>query len=87
MPDRYKTFSQSLTSPVIDGFAVTPSDGVDLPEQTRALYIGGGGAVSCVLAGGATLTFAGLLAGTVLPVRVRRVRATGTTATSILGLV
>lgn len=86
MPDRYKTFAQSLTSPIVDGFAVTPSDGTDLPETTRALYVGGGGAVSCVLAGGTTLTFAGLLPGTVLPVRARRVRATGTTATSILGL-
>ncbi|TPW27832.1 hypothetical protein FJU08_19075 [Martelella alba] len=87
MTDRFATRDFSLTSPAYDGFAITPSDSTGLSETTRALYIGGGGDVTLIMASGNNLTFTGLNAGTILPVRVKQVLATGTTATTILGLV
>jgi hypothetical protein len=67
--------------------AVTPSDSTDLTFVSRGLWIGGTGAVSVVMVGGDTVTFSGINAGTLLPVRVSRVRSTGTTATLILSLI
>jgi len=87
MLDQFSGRAPSFNGPARHGFAVTPVDGVDLPEITRALYIDGGGAVTLTLESGATLTFPGLAGGTILPVRARQVAATGTTATSLLGLV
>jgi len=66
--------------------AVTPNDGADLADTSRALYIGGGGDVKVDMLGSGTVTFVGVAAGTVLPLRADRVYATGTTATSIVAL-
>ena len=87
MQDRYETYATGLESPAMHGFAVTPDDDADLPELTRALYVGSAGAVGVVLASGASVTFTGIAGGTLLPIRARRVRATATTAGSIVGLV
>lgn len=86
MADKFQHFASVLDSPSTDGFAVTPDDNTDVEFITRYLYIGGAGDVSLVTKGGSTLTFSGLTAGTLLPVRVSRVMATGTTATNILAL-
>jgi hypothetical protein len=87
MPDRFSSNIPSLTSPATHGFSVTPSDTLDLTEVTRALYVGSGGAVALRLLSGQSVTFAGVAAGSILPVRADRVLATGTTAGSIVGLV
>lgn len=87
MSDRFDTFSGGLTAPASHGFAVTPHDANELAEVTRALYVGGAGAVAVVLASGASLTLSGIAGGTILPLRLRQVRATGTTATNLVGLV
>lgn len=70
----------------MDAAAVTKNDSTDLTVTARALYIGGAGDVAVITAGGSTVTFVGLAAGSVLPVRVKRVKSTGTTATSIVAL-
>ncbi len=87
MPDRFASNIPSLTSPATHGFAVTPNDTLDLSEATRAIYVGAGGALAVRLLSGQTATFAGVAAGTILPLRADRVLATGTTAGSIVGLV
>lgn len=61
---------------------ITPSDANDL-ANSGILYVGGAGAVKVDLLNGSTVTIAGLTAGTFLPVRVKKVHATGTTATNI----
>lgn len=76
--------SIDLTLPAGGGQAVTPSDSTTL-SGVRALYIGGGGTMVATV-GGADLTFVGLVAGTVLPVRATKVKLTGTTATNIVAL-
>lgn len=65
---------------------VTPSDAVDLSYVSRALYIGGAGNVTVIMQGGQTVTFSGVSAGQILPIRVKQVKASGTTATLILSL-
>lgn len=69
-----------------DAAAVTPSDVRDLPEIS-VIYVGGfgtTGAVKVTTAQGTDVTFTGVPAGFVIPVQVRRVWSTGTTATNIV---
>ncbi|WP_105428729.1 hypothetical protein [Neorhizobium sp. T6_25] len=87
MPDRFANTQASLSGPAASGFAITPSDSTDLPETTRALYVGTGGHLSVRMLSGETLTLSNVPAGGLLPLRVIRVFATGTTAVAIAGLV
>ena len=87
MPDRFASNIPSLTSPATHGFAVTPSDTLDLSEATRAIYVGSGGALALRFLSGQTAIFVGVAAGSILPVRADRILATGTTAGSLVGLV
>jgi hypothetical protein len=86
MVEKYEGRADGATYPARHGFAVTASDSVDLPSETRAIYVGGAGDLSVVLAGGDEVVLAGAPAGSLLPVRVARVKATGTTATLMVGL-
>lgn len=68
--------------------AVTPANS-DLPSGvTRALWIGGTGDVAIVAENDGTtaVTIVGVPAGTLLPVRAKRVNSTNTTATAIVAL-
>lgn len=73
------------TVPAEGGAAVTPSNTVDLTTIARSLYIGGSGDVTVDTADGSNLTFYSVPVGFFF-VRVRRVYATGTTATNIVAL-
>lgn len=64
--------------------AVTKSDADDIP-LTRAIYVGGAGDVVAVDADNTPTTFTAVPAGTLLPIRVRRVNA-ATTATNIVAI-
>ena len=86
MPDRYADHAGSLEAPAETGFPITPNDTTDLSETTRAVYVGNGGSVVAVLASGVELTLAGLQTGSIIPIRVRRIKATGTSATALVGL-
>ena len=66
--------------------AITPSNTTDLDGLTKAVYVGGAGNLVAVDWTGATCTFTGVLAGTVLPIRVRRINSTSTTATNLVAL-
>lgn len=70
-----------------DGYAVTPSDTVDLPNgPTNALYVTGAGNVAVNLYDGGTATLTGLAAGQIVEINAARVLATGTTATGVSAL-
>ena len=84
--NEFTSFGPGLDSPATNADAVIPADGADLGFVSRALYIGGGGDVRATMLGGQVVTFKALAAGSILPVRVARVMATGTTATHIVGL-
>lgn len=69
--------------------AVTPHD-TNTINCTRGLYVGGAGDVKVSMAddakGDATVTFTAVPAGSLLPIQVKRVFSTGTTATAIVAL-
>ena len=85
MTDRYSDHASNLVSPAAGGYAIVPHDSHAVPEVTRAVYVGSGGNLVVELAWGATLTFANLPSGALLPIRVNRV-LTATTASSLVGL-
>lgn len=87
MTDRFAHTAGSLSSPATHAFAITPADGDDLPETTRAIYVGAGGAIALRMQSGAVVTMAGVPQGTLLPLRADRILATGTTASGLVGLV
>lgn len=87
MPDNFDSFKANLSSPVQSAVAVTPNDNADLATVSRALYIGGAGNLAVILADdSSSVTFTGVLAGSILPIRAKRVLSTNTTATTILAL-
>jgi len=65
---------------------ITPSDANDLAAITRGIYVGTGGDLAVHDTEGTAVTFVGLAAGMVHPLRVRRVLNTGTTADDIVGI-
>jgi hypothetical protein len=84
--DKFSDYPTSLTAPARDAAAIVPSDALDLAVLPRALFVGQTGDVAARLAGGQTVIFRNVQAGSVLPVRVARLNATGTTATDIVAL-
>lgn len=74
------------TGPADYAAAVTPSDAVDLTKFARSLYIGTGGDLTVLMPDGASVLFKAVIGGTILPVRIRRVLATGTTASNLVAL-
>lgn len=87
MSDRFALTADSPISAARRVAAITPSDGADLDRFPKAIYIGGAGNVSLIAIDDTDpVTFTGLAAGSVLLVRARRVRATGTTATGLVAL-
>lgn len=72
------------------GAEVTPNDAEDLPlAMPRGIYIGGSGDVKVtlkVMPDGQNITFLGLVVGRIYPIEVKRIWASGTTATGIVAL-
>jgi hypothetical protein len=70
-----------------NAFAVTASDGTDDPNGPFSeLVVGGAGNLTVVTVGGSTVTYTAA-AGQRIVLHVRRVKATGLTATGIVGQV
>ena len=86
--DPFDSFSDSLISPAGDCFAIAPNDGADLPRATKAIYVGNAGDVAIVpIRGSVGVIFRNVPAGTILDVRARAVKATGTSAGDLVGLI
>jgi hypothetical protein len=75
-----------LPNPAVHAFAITPHDANDLDYVTRGIYVGGAGNLKVTMLGGETVTFTGVAAGQIYPIRASRVFATLTTATSLVGV-
>lgn len=76
----------SYAAPASSAVAVTPSDSTALSYVTRWVYVGGTGTLTVIMADGTTCEFQGIPAGTLLPIRVSQVKATGTSATLIVAM-
>lgn len=72
-----------ISSPITGAAAVTPNDATDLLETTLSLYIGTAGTLKVTMVDGSVVTYAAITAGR-HPLRVKRVWATGTSATNIV---
>ena len=84
--DSFSAFPTTPISPARSASIVVPSDTGALPHISRALYVGQAGALSVEMADGDIATFEAVPAGSMLPIRVTKVNATGTTAAAILAL-
>ena len=85
--DRFESNSPGLTSPGDDAFAITPHNTNELAQVTRGIYVGGSGDVAVVTKKGTTVTFSGVVAPFIIPIRASKVLVTGTTATGLVGIV
>ncbi len=84
--DKFSDYPTNLTAPGRDASSVAPDDLNDLPVTPRALFVGQGGIVTVRMAGGQDVSFENVQGGTILPIRARRVMATGTTASAMIAL-
>ncbi len=86
MTNPFANRAGSLQGPATDIQPVTPDDGADIARMAIALYVETGGTLSLVTASGDARQVT-LPDFAILPVGVRRVNATGTTAAGIHALV
>lgn len=84
--DSYSSNAVGLASPADNAESITPHDSNELTNVTRGLYVGGAGDAVVVFNDGTEVTLVGLQAGVVYPFRVKQVKSTGTTATSLVGV-
>lgn len=84
--DIFSEYPTSLTAPARNGAPITPDDHADFAQVTRAIYVGQTGSVVVRLPEGGVVTFANAQAGSLLPVRIRGVNATGTSAAGLVAL-
>lgn len=86
--DPFKDTANSLSAPAADCFEVTPDNAADFDHATKAIFVGtGGDIVLRAVASDADVTFSNVPDGAILPIRVRAIRANGTTAANIVGLI
>jgi len=76
-------------SPAEDIFSITPDDGNELEYVTRGFVFGVTGAIKILTLNDTEITIPeGVLSpGVIHPIRVKKVFATGTTASNIFGLI
>lgn len=84
--DTFSRFQASVVSPVTNAAAITPHNTNELDYVTRAVYVGATGDLKVAMQDGGEVTFVDVPTGAVLPIRVKKVFATGTDATSLIAL-
>ena len=87
MSDEFSGWKKAIGAPSDKAEAITPSDTLDLTNATRGIYVGGSGDITCIMASdSSSVTFSSVNTGSILPIRVKRVESTGTTATNLIAL-
>lgn len=87
MFDKFKNAQKGIDSVAERAADITPHDTNQLTTATRSVYIGTGGDLTVQLVGDSSpVTFRNVVSGSILPIRVQKVLATGTTAANLLGL-
>jgi hypothetical protein len=84
--DKFATYPDAPGMPASTLVEVVPDDGSDLPQLLSGLNVATPGTVRVTTKDGSIGTVF-VEAGTVFPLRVRRIWATDTTATGIRGLI
>lgn len=83
--DKFSGHADTLSTPSTEVAPILPDDGTDLPHVTKALNVATAGTVHVTTEAG-TDADVFVAAGVIFPLRVRRVWATGTTATGLRAL-
>lgn len=86
MAQKFTRRSGSFVASADDAVAVIPNDSTDLATATRGIYVGGAGDLAVRMLSGNNVTLSGVPGGSLLPLSVIRILATGTTASGIVGL-
>lgn len=81
--DLHANTSEGLYGPANNAAAVVID--TEFTYVSRALYVGGAGSVVAVMADDSEVTFSGVVAGSILPIRCKKVK-TGSTATLMVAL-
>lgn len=76
--------TNKVTYQAIKSVDVTPDDSQDLAIIGAIIFVGGGGNLEVTTVSGDTVIYKNLPDAYTLPVQVRRVKATNTTATDII---
>jgi len=87
--DKFAQTERGILAPYTRAVTITPSDSTDLTETPRALQIHAGTnstPVKVTMAGDSTPVTFQLQTGYIFPLRVSRVWATGTSATTVIAL-
>lgn len=83
--------SEGVTAPIHahggygNAAVLAPHDSTDFANEIQALYVGGTGNITGVLPDDTTVLISAIPVGTILPIRLKRINATGTTATLLVG--
>ena len=86
MLDPFHTHADAPGTPSRAPYAIVPDDDTPLPLVPKGIYVGGGGDVTLRGVGGtADVTYRNLPDASYIAVRASHVRATGTTATDLVG--
>lgn len=83
------TINQLPPGPASGAYTITPSDTQKLPFDTRGIYVGAAGNLTVVMSNDVlanTVTFFSVPAGALLPLSVKYVLSSGTTAGSLVGV-
>ncbi|MGR3661613.1 MAG: spike base protein, RCAP_Rcc01079 family [Paracoccaceae bacterium] len=86
MTNPFENRTSSLAGPATDILPVVPDDATDMQNVAIALYVETGGSLSVVTTRGGVRSIS-VANNSILPVGIRRVNATGTTATGIHAMV
>lgn len=87
MADAFASSVDAAHAPATRAAAITPHDSNPLPDVTKAIYVGQSGDLTVRAArDAADHVWRAVPAGSILPIRASHVRATGTSAASLLGL-
>ena len=86
--DPFKDFNDSVSAQCTHWTTITPSDSADLTTIPKAIYVGGAGDIAMIGAkappAATGVTWKAVPASALLPVRPRRILATGTNATFLI---
>ncbi len=86
--DAFASHARSAIDPARGAFVITPHNSDALAVLPRAIFVGTGGSVVLrAVDSGADVTLKNLASGQVIDVRAQYVRASGTTAADLVGLV
>lgn len=90
MADKFRNQGAGLDDPAGFAFPITKNDVTIFAQPTRYLYVGTGGNVKVMMTNksntNTVVTFANVVNGTTLKIRVQRVYSGNTTASGFIGL-